>query len=405
MYMRIGAIIGLVVALGPGCKSSEAPRESAPSAPVKAASSAEAPADPAEGASTPGAEASAPGAPSAEAPAAPATGAGTGEAAPPTGAPPPGETGADCEESKRYDEVSIATQQAAIARMEATKAAAVADEADQKARELLVAAMRRHATACASRTLDAICVGGASGDPSRCQGAEMAESVAACKLIALLRQAVVAKNPAICAGIPDKSIHAMCVGAAGGEFECSDDDEEGAVVCRQMRDHESPSCEADQLEQCKTYWTVTALMKQDEVPCGRIPEPSARNHCRAIATGDVSLCTARGDVPETCRDVVLESFVEQVPAPDGTRFVARVRAVNLYAQTARCRARLDLRIGESETQLDKDLGALAPGGDVRDYTWGLEGLERKPVLSVSTTCAWDPVAPTAPVAPAPAPAP
>lgn len=369
--MMCAAAAALALALGGGCKKSEPAK--APTPPTAKAEAPPAAAPEADEAAAP------------EAGEAPAADAGATAAA--DGA---AKADAGCESAEKFDEVAIAAQKAAIARLEASKAVLAADEAEKKARELQVAAMHRYASTCAERSLDPGCVGAASGDPSRCQ-AEVGGD-AACKVLALMRRAVTAKAPAMCAAIGDGGIRAVCTGAAGGELACPEGDAEEAVVCRAMRDGEAPECKPGD-EACTTFWMVTALMKQDEVPCGRIPDPKPRSHCRAIATGDASLCAVRGEIPAACRDVVLESGVEQVAAPEGMRYVVRLRAINLYAQAARCRALLDLRVGEAVTHLEKDLGTLEPGADVRDYTWGLEGMARLPILAASTTCEWDPSRP------------
>ncbi|GMV40000.1 MAG: hypothetical protein AMXMBFR64_17160 [Myxococcales bacterium] len=367
MSRKIGWIAGaaaLTLAAWGGCKKSEPPAPAQPTAPASRPAQATAESAP---------------------PAAPETTVATPEPAPvvPANAPDA------CEGGQQFDEVAIATQQAAIARVEADKATAAASEARRKADALLVAALHRHAGKCAERTLDASCVGAASGDPSQCRGENLQDSGAACKLMALLRQAVVGRNPALCGGIPDGGLRAMCEGGAGGELTCPPDGSEEAVVCRAMRDRKAPEC-GTSAAPCQTYWTLTALMKQDPVQCGRIPEPTARDHCRAIATGDASQCAARETIPGSCREVVIESNVEEVNAPEGARYVARLRATNVYAEAARCEARLDLRVGSDEKSIVKDLGTLAPGQEIREYTWGLEGVGRPPLMTVFTTCTWDP---------------
>ena len=309
----------------------------------------------------------------------------------------------DCEGGVQYDKLSLAEQQAEMARREAEVAMAKVQETEGKVDALLIEALKRQSKDCKADALDAVCVGAASGDPQRCSTQLNVGSQEECRTLATFRKAVISKDASGCAGIASVPVRAMCVGGASGKYECPEaDTSKEAQTCRLLAKGGEPECDAakDEAEVCGSFWMLHAMAKQDATICDKVPGEAMSGHCRAIATGDASKCAGGGAIPKGCREVMLTTDVQEVAAPEGPRFLARMRAFNLYDEVATCKVVLSVRHGSQDITMEKEMGSLTPGGEIRTYTWPLEGVRTKPVVLAGTRCTWEPYVPQAAEVPA-----
>lgn len=307
----------------------------------------------------------------------------------------------DCEAGRTYDALNIAVQEARRLRIDATMADAKATEAQLRADALLLGRMEHQASLCSGQTLDASCVGAASGDPARCVADRVQDSGDDCVQLATFRRAIIGGDASACAAIGFAPMKALCVGGLTGTYDCEDDAAKEWELCRLLKSGRDPICTGrDRSEDtCIGYWMMRALIKQDVVPCGHIGDRWARDQCRALATGDVSFCSLQGSIPERCREVVVDADVEEMTASGKPRYGVRLRAKNLYLEAALCNVVLELDVAGRATRLERSLGTLEPRSALKTFEWNLGDMDAMPLLTATAECKWVPTA-----VPTPAPA-
>lgn len=398
MHSRVGsrlavALVAAAVGLGvaaSGCRKSESEAVEAPTPPAPAAAAADEGAEPAptEAETVAAARRERAAQLEAERRAQPEQPPGVAPAKADAGAKEPEQGTTDCEGGRQFDELSIARQKMALARLARDKAQVAYTESVATVDGLLVEALRRQTEDCASKVLDAACVGAASGDPRRCTAPGLTGDLQVCRMLATFRQAAAARDVAGCDAL-DGVLRALCRGFAGGTFECPDGDGNEARVCRFNRDGAEPDCAgADKGEVCSTYWMTKVLAGAGAESCARLDNPATRSQCEAIASRDPQRCADKGGVPPWCREVVVETDVLTKEGPDGDTYEALARVTNIHGRPARCKALVTLRYGERVETSERDLGELQIGPEIRDVRWDLGPQAVKPALVVTTRCDW-----------------
>ena len=294
--------------------------------------------------------------------------------------------------SKSFDQLSVARQQAEIAWLDVEQAEGKAHAAEAAVDELLLESFEEIDASCVAAAVDPACLAAAQGDPGKCSAIGTAGERTECESTAALRKAVFAKDQALCGAIGDSLLMQLCKGLAGGSFGCGS--LEGSTerkLCELLEADLATPCDMSGeggAEVCRSLWLLRALRSRDLTHCGHIEREDARALCSAMVTGSPDKCRGTGRSARDCRRVLVAlDLGERSFGPEGRR-VLKLKAVNRFAEDATCSARITLRSGAGESVIEKELGVLKPRTAVETYRWVVDVPGPHPVPLAEIRCRW-----------------